>query len=213
MAGILLASGFCLLQTVLHFLQTLEKFRAGFKYDGAFRYSLALPDVDCSRQDYGEVFTDDGDQTGNQSSVKGLEQKRRHLASLSFREGPHWTLDVGVWGLITVLFAGLFHWQKHEGFSGAIWILVYCLGIIIITWGLVRYYERSTAERLTTVGKITLTGLVAGYCLDLLAQQFPIAYRVVLWSMSIAAVLLCGFGGYLTEWVERRRKAYDRRRV
>jgi hypothetical protein len=38
MAGILLAAGFCMLQTVLHFLQTLEKFRAGLKYDGAFRY-------------------------------------------------------------------------------------------------------------------------------------------------------------------------------
>jgi hypothetical protein len=174
---------------------------------------LALPDVDFSRQDYGEVFTDDGDQTVNQSSVKGLEHKRRHLASLSFREGPHWALDVGVWGLMTVLFAGLFDWDKHEGLSGAIWILVYCLGVIITTLGLVQYYERSTAERVKRIGKTMLTGLVAGYSLDLLAPRFPSVYKVVFWSMSIAAVLLCGFGGYLTEWVERRRKAHDREGV
>lgn len=148
--------------------------------------------------------------TGNQSSVKGLEKKRRHLASLSFREGPHWALNVGAWELITVLFISFFHWEKHEGMSGAIWVMIYCLCIIMIKVGLVQYYERSTAERSKSVGKAMLTALLAGYFLDLLALRFPSIYKVAIWLMSITGALLCGFGGYLTEWIEKRHKAHDR---
>ena len=118
-----------------------------------------------------------------------MDSDFRHI---SFRNKAHWTYDVGVFGVIAIVWAVYFYYSRSDDLPVWLWaLLIFAIGI-----GLILFYDRATSHRIRAIVIAMELALGLGYGVASLFGSVPSKFwALIAVTFSISALLF--FIGWL----------------